>query len=110
MKKTRVVFYARVSKDTEEQLHSFEAQKKYFEEFISRNKDMVFIRGYADEGISGVNVKKRKQFQQMIEDAFVKKGVDFEKIDTYHLPSDFAVYPHFPEGDYLKVYFYQVKK
>ena len=27
MKKTRVVFYARVSKDTEEQLHSFEAQK-----------------------------------------------------------------------------------
>ena len=69
MKKTRVVFYARVSKDTEEQLHSFEAQKKYFEEFISRNKDMVFIRGYADEGISGVNVKKRKQFQQMIEDA-----------------------------------------
>ena len=43
MKKTRVVFYARVSKDTEEQLHSFEAQKKYFEEFISRNKDMVFI-------------------------------------------------------------------
>ena len=62
MKKTRVVFYARVSKDTEEQLHSFEAQKKYFEEFISRNKDMVFIRGYADEGISGVIVKKRKQF------------------------------------------------
>ena len=37
MKKTRVVFYARVSKDNEEQLHSFEAQKKYFEEFISRN-------------------------------------------------------------------------
>ena len=51
MKKTRVVFYARVSKDTEEQLHSFEAQKKYFEEFISRNKDMVLIRGKADEGI-----------------------------------------------------------
>lgn len=79
MKKTRVVFYARVSKDTEEQLHSFEAQKKYFEEFISRNKDMVFIRGYADEGISGVNVKKRKQFQQMIEDA---KNSEFDLILT----------------------------
>ena len=40
MKKTRVVFYARVSKDTEEQLHSFEAQKKYFEEFfLSRLTD-----------------------------------------------------------------------
>ena len=79
MKKTRVVFYARVSKDTEEQLHSFEAQKKYFEEFISRNKDMVFIRGYTDEGISGVNVKKRKQFQQMIEDA---KNSEFDLILT----------------------------
>ena len=88
MKKTRVVFYARVSKDTEEQLHSFEAQKKYFEEFISRNKDMVFIRGYADEGISGVNVKKRKQFQQVdqmckgnlfkkYKKELIKKGIQF---------------------------------
>ena len=38
MKKTRVVFYARVSKDTEEQLHSFEAQKKYFEEGSCSNQ------------------------------------------------------------------------
>ena len=34
MKKTRVVFYARVSKDTEEQLHSFEAQKKYLKNLL----------------------------------------------------------------------------
>lgn len=40
---------------------------------------MVFIRGYADEGISGVNVKKRKQFQQMIEDA---KNSEFDLILT----------------------------
>lgn len=79
MKMIRVAFYARVSKDTEEQLHSFEAQKKYFEDFISKNKDMVFVRGYADEGISGVNTKKRKQFQQMIEDA---KNGDFDLILT----------------------------
>ncbi len=72
MTRLRVVFYARVSTDSEDQLHSFEAQKEFFTKYIFEQDGMEFIRGYADEGISGTNTKKRKQFLKMIEDA--KKG------------------------------------
>ena len=73
MNKLRVVFYARVSTDEDDQLHSFTAQKDYFQDYITRNKDMIFIRGYADEGISGVSTKKRVEFLRMIEDARLGK-------------------------------------
>jgi len=82
---------------------------KNYGELIEDSVDILTKDGVIIASTNAANVSPQR-FQQMIEDAFVKKGVDFEKIDTYHLPSDFAVYPHFPEGDYLKVYFYQVKK
>ncbi len=69
MNRLRVVFYARVSTDSEDQLHSFEAQKEFFTKYIFQQDGMEFIRGYADEGISGTNTKRRKQFLKMIEDA-----------------------------------------
>lgn len=69
MTKLRVVFYARVSTDNEDQLHSFAAQQDYFKKFIISQPDMIFIRGYADEGISGTSTKHRKQFLKMMEDA-----------------------------------------
>ena len=73
MNKLRVVFYARVSTDEDDQLHSFTAQKDYFQDYITRNKNMIFIRGYADDGISGVSTKKRIEFLRMIEDARLGK-------------------------------------
>jgi 23S rRNA (cytosine1962-C5)-methyltransferase len=82
---------------------------KNYGELIEDSVDILTKDGVIIASTNAANVSPQR-FQQMIEDAFVKKGVDFEKIATYHLPSDFAVYPHFPEGDYLKVYFYQVKK
>lgn len=69
MTKLRVVFYARVSTDHEDQLHSFAAQQDYFKKYILSQPDMIFIRGYADEGISGTSTKHRKQFLRMMEDA-----------------------------------------
>lgn len=73
MNKLRVVFYARVSTDRDDQLHSFATQQEYFKNYITQNKDMIFIRGYADEGISGISTKNRIEFLRMIEDARLGK-------------------------------------
>lgn len=67
MKKT--VAYCRVSTDKENQLHSLENQKKYFNDYISNDKELEFVDIYADEGISGTNTKKRDEFNRMILDA-----------------------------------------
>ena len=46
MKKT--VAYCRVSTDKENQLHSLENQKKYFNDYISNDKELEFVDIYAD--------------------------------------------------------------
>lgn len=65
----RVVYYARVSTETDEQLNSLDNQIDFFEDYIKSNENWTFIKGYVDEGISGSSVKKRKNFLRMIEDA-----------------------------------------
>ena len=69
----RVVYYARVSTDKDDQLNSLENQQNYFEEMITENKNWVFCGGYIDEGISGTAVKNRERFLKMIEDATLGK-------------------------------------
>ena len=69
----RVVYYARVSTDKDDQLNSLENQQNYFEEMITENKNWVFAGGYIDEGISGTAVKNRDKFLKMIEDATLGK-------------------------------------
>lgn len=64
-----VAAYCRVSTDKEDQKNSLEAQQKYFFDFISKNKDWNLVNIYADEGITGTNTRKRKQFNKMIQDA-----------------------------------------
>ena len=68
----RVVYYARVSTDKDEQINSLENQKNYFEELINEEKNWILSGSYIDEGISGTSVKKRESFLKMINDA--KKG------------------------------------
>ena len=65
----RVVYYARVSTEKEEQINSLENQVSFFENYIRKNTNWRFIRGYIDEGISGTTSLKREQFMQMIEDS-----------------------------------------
>ena len=48
----RVVYYARVSTEKEEQINSLENQVSFFENYIRKNANWTFIRGYVDEGIS----------------------------------------------------------
>lgn len=60
----RVVYYARVSTDKYDQLHSLEAQKTYFENLLARNPNWTFVKGYVDEhaiiGTSGENLVKSR--------------------------------------------------
>lgn len=65
----RVTYYARVSTDKDEQLHSLSAQVRYYTEFIQRSPHWIFVEGYIDEGISGTSVGKRENFLRMIKDA-----------------------------------------
>ena len=62
----RVAAYVRVSTDDDEQLGSFESQKKYYEEKINSKKEWVMAGIFADEAITGTKVDKRIQFQEMI--------------------------------------------
>lgn len=65
----RVVYYARVSTDKYDQLHSLEAQKAYFENLLARNPNWTFVKGYVDEGLTGTKIDKRDSFIEMMRDA-----------------------------------------
>ena len=65
----RVVYYARVSTEKEEQKNSIKNQRNHFEELISSNNRWIFCGGYIDDGISGIHAEKREEFQRMVNDA-----------------------------------------
>ncbi len=69
----RVAYYARVSTDKDDQLHSLEAQRSYFEDKIASIPNWTFTEGYVDEGLSGTSTKKRESFLKMVEDGKAKK-------------------------------------
>lgn len=69
----RVTAYCRVSTGDEEQLNSYESQKKYYKEKITSNSNWYFTEIYADEAISGTLDYKRTDFMRMIQDALDNK-------------------------------------
>lgn len=82
---------------------------KNYGELIEDSVDLLNQNGMIIASTNAANVSP-KQFKQMIEEAFLAKGVSYKKVKSYALPSDFATIATFPEGDYLKVYCYEVKK
>ena len=62
----RVTYYARVSTDKDEQLHSLSAQVQYYSQYIQSCPNWSFLEGYIDEGISGTSVNKRENFLRMM--------------------------------------------
>lgn len=66
--KLRVAAYCRVSTLEDAQAGSFELQIQHFQQMIAANDRWEEVGIYADEGKSGTNMKKRPQFQQMIQD------------------------------------------
>lgn len=69
VERKRVAAYARVSRESEEMLHSFSAQVDYYTTLIQNNPDWEFAGVYADYGISGTGVAKREQFKKLFKDA-----------------------------------------
>lgn len=68
----RLGVYCRVSTDKLDQLNSLETQKMFFEEFAEKNNHTL-VKIYADEGISGTQLKKRTAFLEMMHDAELGK-------------------------------------
>ncbi len=68
IERKKVAAYVRVSTDGEEQLQSFQSQKTYYQEKISKEKEWVMVGIYADEAITGTKTVKRDGFLKMIND------------------------------------------
>ena len=45
----------------------------YYTHYIQSNPEWSFVEVYADEGLSGTNTKKRRNFNRMIDDALAGK-------------------------------------
>jgi len=65
--------YCRVSTDEEEQINSYNSQIKHYTDMIKNDPELTFVGIYADEGITGTQMKNRDEFLRMIEDAKNKK-------------------------------------
>ena len=65
--------YSRVSTLKEDQKNSFEAQQRYFREYVAQFPDFELYKSYADEGITGTSTKNRIEFNRMINDAYAGK-------------------------------------
>lgn len=70
--KTRVAVYCRVSSDSADQLNSYMAQMRYYENFLKDSTTETLVNVYADEGITGTRMDKRDDFQRMLKDC--RKG------------------------------------
>lgn len=79
----RVAAYCRVSTDHKDQINSFLAQMQYYNDYIRENESMRLVDLYADEGITGTDMRKRDEFKRMLKDA--KNG----KIDRILVKSVF---------------------
>lgn len=70
--KIRAAAYIRVSKETEKQDGSYEAQSEYYERIIHSNEEWVLAGIYGDRA-SGTHAENREAFQQMLQDATTGK-------------------------------------
>lgn len=92
-KRVRVAAYCRVSTAEEAQMNSFEMQVQHFEQVISQNPLYDKVDIYADEGISGTSIDKRKEFQRMIEDC---KAGKIEILPAKWIQSHYSEHPPKP--------------
>lgn len=68
----RLAPYCRVSSDSADQLHSFAAQIRYYSDYAKKHPEYQLVDIYADEGITGTEMKKRDELKRLIADC--KKG------------------------------------
>lgn len=66
--KNRLAAYCRVSSDSADQLHSFAAQIRYYSEYTKKHPEYELVDIYADEGLTGTEMKKRDELNRLIRD------------------------------------------
>lgn len=76
-----VVAYCRVSTSHEEQENSYESQVAYYTKLITNTPEWNLVAIYADDGISGTDMKKRDNFNLMMERC-LRKDKDIDLILT----------------------------
>lgn len=76
MRKRRVVFYGRVSTHSDEQLSAFDNQMVWYKQLLAMHPEWTVVGVYEDAGVTGTSVRKRKGFQQMLDD-----GIKLHKYD-----------------------------
>lgn len=79
----RVAPYCRVSTGSDDQLASYEMQIHAYKELVASHANWELVDIYADEGISGTSVRKRSEFNRMIEDC---KAGKIDLIITKNIP------------------------
>ena len=81
VRKLRCAAYCRVSSSSEDQLHSYAAQVKYYSEKFNGSDTEELFDIYADEGITGTSEDKRDEFKRLMHDC--RRG----KIDRIYVKS-----------------------
>lgn len=69
----RLAAYCRVSSKSTDQLHSFAAQIRYYKDYERMNPQYKLVDVYADEGLSGTDMKKRDEQNRLIRDCKLGK-------------------------------------
>lgn len=82
---------------------------KNYGELVTQSVALLENRGFLVASTNAANLPRGK-FQHMIETSLKEEGVAFNQVAEYGLPADFTVDPAFPEGNYLKVFLYQIVK
>lgn len=65
----RIAAYCRVSSDSEDQLHSYAAQIRFYTDLIQKTSGWELADIYADEGLTGTCLDQRDDFERMMRDA-----------------------------------------
>ena len=64
----RLAAYCRVSSNSDDQLHSFAAQIRYYRDYENRHPEYRLVDIYADEGLTGTCIDKRDELNRMLRD------------------------------------------
>ena len=68
VQKIRLAIYCRVSSDSEDQLHSFANQIRYYSTYVQGHPEYTLVDIYADEGLTGTSLEKRDEMNRLLTD------------------------------------------
>lgn len=82
---------------------------KNYGDLVKDSVDILNEDGLLIASTNAANISLEK-YKKMIVEALEEKKVCYKFKETYQLPSDFKTNKHFEEGNYLKVFFIEIKK